>query len=131
MVKPVSFGTLTIPQELLLSEPERMAMPPNPDRAVTAAAETFNSNIAADDRRQKFPDYELNPLEKALKLVNSSMEAWSTGMRFDIDPDTERVVVSIVDSATGTVLRTVPTDAVLRVAKMIMQLQGKSINTQA
>jgi flagellar protein FlaG len=52
-------------------------------------------------------------------------------MRFDIDEDAQRVVVSIVDSATGEVLRTVPTDAVLRVAKMIVQLQGKSIDTRA
>lgn len=131
MVNPVSSGVPAAPEGLLFPEPEHIAMTPNPALAVTAATETFNSNITTADQRQKFPDHELNPLEKALKLVNSSMDAWSTGMRFDIDPDTERVVVSIVDSATGTVLRTVPTEAVLRVAKMIIQLQGKSINTQA
>ena len=59
------------------------------------------------------------------------MQAWSTGMRFDVDDDAQRVVVSIIDSATGEVLRTVPSDAVIRVAKMIVQLQGKGINTQA
>ena len=59
------------------------------------------------------------------------MQAWSTGMRFDVDDDAQRVVVSIIDSATGEVLRTVPSDAVIRVAKMIVQLQGKGIDTQA
>lgn len=73
----------------------------------------------------------MNPLEKALHLVNNNLEAWSTGMRFDLDPDAQRIVVSIIDSASGEVLRTVPSDAVIRVAKMIVQLQGKSIDTQA
>lgn len=73
----------------------------------------------------------MNPLEKALQLVNNNLKAWSTGMRFDLDAEAQRVVVSIIDSETGEVLRTVPSDAVIRVAKMIVQLQGKSINTQA
>jgi flagellar protein FlaG len=58
------------------------------------------------------------------------MKAWATGMRFDMDPEAQRVVVSIIDSETGEVLRTVPTDAVIRVAKMIVQLQGRSVDTR-
>jgi flagellar protein FlaG len=73
----------------------------------------------------------MNSLEKALHLVNNNLKAWSTGMRFDLDADAQRIVVSIVDSDTGEVLRTVPSDAVIRVAKMIVQLQEKSIDTQA
>ncbi|HEU0230966.1 MAG TPA: flagellar protein FlaG [Burkholderiaceae bacterium] len=71
------------------------------------------------------------PLDKAITLANSSLEAWSTGMRFDIDPTLGRVVISITDSRTGKVLRTVPTDAVLRVAKMILQMREKPIDTKA
>ncbi|MER1966546.1 flagellar protein FlaG [Castellaniella sp. GW247-6E4] len=71
------------------------------------------------------------PMEKALDSVNRSLEAWSTGMRFEMDEDAQRLVVSIIDSATGEVLRTVPSDAVLRVAKMIVQLQGAGVDTRA
>lgn len=70
-------------------------------------------------------------LEKAVTLANSSLQAWSTGMRFDIDAASGRVVVSITDSKTGEVLRTIPTDAVLRTAKMIMQMQEKTIHARA
>jgi flagellar protein FlaG len=70
-------------------------------------------------------------IESALELVNNNLKAWSTGMRFDIDEDAQRVVISIVDTSTGEVLRTVPSDAVLRVAKMIVQLQGTVVNTKA
>ncbi len=70
-------------------------------------------------------------LEKALESINNSLKAWSTGMRFEMDEDAQRLVVSIVDSETGDVLRTIPSEAVLRVAKMITQLQGSGVNTQA
>lgn len=70
-------------------------------------------------------------LDKALESVNHSLEAWATGMRFEMDDDAQRLVVSIVDNETGEVLRTVPSDAVLRVAKMIVQLQGSGIDTRA
>ena len=70
-------------------------------------------------------------LEKTIASANDSLEAWSTGMRFDVDSASGRIVVSITDGRTGEVLRTVPTDAVLRAAKMIMQIQEKSIDTHA
>ncbi|MHA3902312.1 flagellar protein FlaG [Castellaniella sp. WN] len=70
-------------------------------------------------------------LEKALESVNDSLKAWSTGMRFEMDEEAQRLVVSIVDSTTGEVLRTIPSEAVLRVAKMIVQLQGSGVDTQA
>src|SRR5690606_15386197 len=72
-----------------------------------------------------------SPLDKALESVNHSLEAWSTGMRFEMDEDAQRLVVSIIDSTTGEVLRTVPSDAVLRVARMIVQLQGSGVDTRA
>ncbi len=70
-------------------------------------------------------------LEKALESINNSLKAWSTGMRFEMDEEAQRLVISIVDSETGDVLRTIPSEAVLRVAKMITQLQGAGVNTQA
>jgi len=71
------------------------------------------------------------PIDKTLEQLNQSMQAWATGMRFDIDDDAQRIVVSIIDSNSGEVLRTVPSEAVLRVAKMIVQLQGKVVDTRA
>src|SRR3546814_20710673 len=70
-----------------------------------------------------------NALEKAVGQANDTLRAWSTGMRFDIDPASKRIVISIIDSKTDKVLRTVPTDAVIRAAKMIVQLQAQSIDT--
>lgn len=69
-------------------------------------------------------------LERMLDQLNQSMQAWATGMRFDMDKDAQRVVVSIVEHDTGKVLRSIPSEAVLRVAKMITQMQGSAIDTR-
>lgn len=87
--------------------------------------------------QQRWPDRQppvpgiINSLEQTLDNINASMQAWSTGMRFDMDEDAQRLVVSIVDNATGEVLRTVPSDAVIKIAKMIVQLQGNAVDIKA
>lgn len=70
-------------------------------------------------------------LDTALEQLNNNLKAWATGVRFDIDPDTQRLVVSLVDNESGDVIRTVPSDAVLQISKMITQFQGNGINTKA
>ncbi|MGE8517313.1 MAG: flagellar protein FlaG [Alcaligenes nematophilus] len=111
----------------------------NPDTAqlpqttrVTAIQES-----STDTALQHWPDRRLpepgmiNTLDDTLAQINSSLQAWSTGIRFDMDDEAQRLVVSIVNNDTGEVLRTVPSDAVIQIAKMIIQLQGNSVNIKA
>ncbi len=130
MVNPLTPLTGSVPIALTGLDLERPAAAPEPALKVTATAEAFSAGHSTDTNQKNTLDPK-NSLEKALELVNSNMKAWSTGMRFDVDPEAQRVVVSIIDNDTGEVLRTVPSEAVIRVAKMIVQLQGQSINTQA
>lgn len=70
-------------------------------------------------------------LDTALEQLNNNLKAWATGVRFDVDPDTQRLIVSLVDNESGEVIRTVPSEAVLQISKMITQFQGNGINTKA
>jgi len=67
----------------------------------------------------------------AVEEINAKLRAWSTNLRFEIDDDLQRLVVSVIDSDSGDVLRTVPSEAVIRFAKMIASLQGKIVDTEA
>jgi len=69
--------------------------------------------------------------EAVFEELNATMEAWDTGMRFEIDEDTQQLVVSVIDTKSGDVLRQIPSEEVLHVAKMIAQFQGKFINVKA
>ena|SRR5690606_1514457 len=70
-------------------------------------------------------------MEEAFEEINSAMEAWATGMRFELDEDTQQMVVSIIDTKSGDVLRQIPSEEVLHVAKMIAQFQGKLVSVKA
>lgn len=70
-------------------------------------------------------------VEEAFEEINSAMEAWATGMRFELDEDTQQMVVSIIDTKTGDVLRQIPSEEVLHVAKIIAQFQGKLVSVKA
>lgn len=111
----------------------------NPDTAqlpqTTRVTAIQESNT--DTPLQQWPDRRLpepgmiNTLDDTLAQINSSLQAWSTGIRFDMDDEAQRLVVSIVNNDTGEVLRTIPSDAVIQIAKMIIQLQGNSVNVKA
>ena len=81
------------------------------------------------DKREPVPGV-VNTLDDTLDQINNSLQAWSTGIRFNMDDEAQRLVVSIVDNSTGEVLRTVPSDAVIQIAKMIVQLQGNAISVK-
>lgn len=114
---------------------ERPVAPAEPAGRVTSAEQSHPGQFRQSGNNtpgmRQYPEPPQSSLEKALASVNDSLRAWSTGMRFEMDEDAQRLVVSIVDSSTGDVLRTIPSDAVLRVAKMIVQLQGTGVDTQA
>ncbi|UYO94986.1 flagellar protein FlaG [Pollutimonas sp. M17] len=131
MVNPIASGVTAMPFGTPSTDFERPVSLPEPAVTVTKSSETLNSGSSTSTQREaeELPEG-MDPLAKALDMVNNNMKAWSTGMRFDVDPEAQRVVVSIIDTETGDVLRTVPTDAVIRVAKMIVQLQGRSVDTK-
>lgn len=133
-----SIGNQLASAGLGLAAPVSDRQPPQSDPAVRVTpaddARSGRFQQQADPRALGLRESIQEPkssLEKALESVNDSLQAWSTGLRFEMDEDAQRLVVSIVDSTTGDVLRTIPSDAVLRVAKMIVQLQGSGVDTEA
>lgn len=104
-------------------------VPPEPAVAVTPAAATANSGGAQDAAAGS--GQPPLPLERALEEINEQMRAWKTELQFEIDPDVHQVVVTVVDSKTGDKIRTIPSEALLRIARMIVQMQGKAVQTTA
>ena len=136
MIQPIGNQLASSGLGLMTPVADRLPAQPSPVTQVTPANDARSGRFDhQDDPRALGLKSSIQPpkssLEKALESVNDSLQAWSTGMRFEMDEDAQRLVVSIVDSTSGDVLRKIPSDAVLRVAKMIVQLQGSGVDTQA
>jgi len=63
-------------------------------------------------------------LDEISELLNFEMKARSTNLNFSVDEPTNRVVVKVINSDTGDVIREVPSEAILRVSKNIEALKG-------
>lgn len=115
---PLALPTVTVAQA-----------PPEPAVAVTAAAASTDSGGTQDAAAGS--GQPALPLERALDEINDQLRAWKTQLQFEIDPHVHQVVVTIVDSETGDTLRTIPSETLLRVARMIVQMQGNAVATTA
>ena len=69
--------------------------------------------------------------QNTLGKLNASMQAWDTGVQFEVDEDSQLLVTKLVDRSTGDVIRQVPSEATLKVARMISEMRGSTINTHA
>ena len=111
---------------------ERPAPAPEPAVQVTASnPASLGGNAAQSGGSQNAETGAGDADRDALERVNESLQAWSTGIRFEMDDEADRLVVSIVDRNSGDVIRQIPSEAVLKVAKMIIQLQGSGVDTRA
>ena len=63
-------------------------------------------------------------LHEAIEILNSSVEKVPTSLEFSIDEASNRFVVQVTDAATGEIIRNVPGDAILRMAKQLESLKG-------
>jgi flagellar protein FlaG len=69
-------------------------------------------------------------LKQAAEAVNQQIQATVPNLRFSVDDDTGKMVVRIVDTATGDVIRQVPSEELLAISRSIDRLQGLLLNGQ-
>lgn len=135
MVSPVSPQALPVIMPNSTSDTETLPHKQNAAVQVQASAESRSQSQEYQRWPHRPPMGVIEPdkssLDTALEQLNENMKAWSTGLRFDVDDDTQKLIVSLVDSESGEVIRTVPSDAALQISKMIAKFQGNSINTKA
>ncbi|WP_374399279.1 flagellar protein FlaG [Niveibacterium sp.] len=83
-----------------------------------SAAQTASPAQAA----QKQPDRE--EVERALQEVKKAVDPMARNLQFSIDEDTGRTIVRIVDTATKEVIRQIPSEEVLAIAKALDRANG-------
>lgn len=72
------------------------------------------------------PEEILTPekLRDVLKFANEALEGAENSLRFRIDESIDRPVVSVVDKDTGDIIRQLPSEELLRIAKSIETMKG-------
>lgn len=70
---------------------------------------------------------ELREIELAVKEINDHLQLVRRSLEFSVDRDTQRVVVKVIDAETGEVVRQIPPDAVLELARFLREKESKGL----
>ena len=70
-------------------------------------------------------------LKDAVKTINDVMKNLASSLEFTVDSDTERTVVKVVDKQTNEIIRQIPSQDALDLAKAVDRLQGLLIKEKA
>jgi flagellar protein FlaG len=76
-------------------------------------------------------EVEKSALETAVKKLNDFVAPAVQAIRFELDQNTERMVVKVIDSASQRVLRQIPNEQVLVMSQTLDKLQGLVVNHTA
>jgi len=113
-----------------------MAPPANPGktqagllgaRAASLPAEMSKrlaAQAATDARQGEAVQLSAEQTRQSLREINKVMDALAISVQFEIDPDYKEVIIKVVDQDTGKVIRQLPSEEVVRVAKALDNLKG-------
>ena len=62
--------------------------------------------------------------KKAVVEINRALEKIPTTLAFQVDDASKRFVVNVADISTGDIIRQIPGDAVLRIARQLESMKG-------
>ncbi len=108
-----------------------------PDAASTPAAAAAPSvarpgqTNAGSGQTQRQPVADLAEVRQALDEVREALAPVAQNLQFSIDEDTGTTVIKIIDSSTDEVIKQIPPEEILAVAKAIDKLQGLLIRQEA
>jgi len=99
-----------------------------PESLVPPAAAPVTPVSSADEAALQPDEREL---QEAIALLNVNVRAWSTHLKFEIDDEAGRVVVKVIDSQSGDVVRQLPSEEAIEMSRSLGRLQDLAFRAQA
>ena len=101
-------------------------------RSASAIAPTASAPARTDESASaRGQPVDAGELASAIEKVQDFTKTLANELKFNIDEDSGQMVVKIVDSATDEVIRQIPSEEMLEIAKALDQIQGLLIKQKA
>ena len=113
----------SVPSNLANSQPAAKSVPTRV--APTIAPERLKAssdNVKAATLNELTANHD--DFKKAVVEINRALEKIPTTLAFQVDESSNRFVVNVADISTGELIRQIPGDAVLRIARQLESLKG-------
>jgi len=108
-----------------------LAVTSSPSPATAVGGGGVSSDTGTPDVGQSQPAPSREAVQAAVDHANAALAEGNRGIEFTIDPDTRAVIVRVIDKQDNTVLRQVPSQEMLAIAKALDQLQGLLLRNRA
>ncbi|WP_019933546.1 flagellar protein FlaG [Oceanimonas smirnovii] len=97
------------------------------------AGSEATQTIQAVQAAEKAQDGELSgdQLEQMAEQMESFIGTFNRGLKFRVDEDSGRNVVTVVDNDSGDIIRQIPTEELLQVISRLAEASGGLIDTKA
>lgn len=96
-----------------------------------ASAASASAAEAAELARVARPEPDRHKLAEAIKSINTVLQVRSPDLEFSFDSDSARTIVKVVDTKTQEVIRQMPSEEALQIAKALERLESLLIRDQA
>lgn len=111
-----------------ISQPGEQAVPvaaaaaPRPVQAAAAVVQQVTAAAAKPDAAQ---------VKKAVENLRQATQSAAQNIEFSVDHDTNQTVIRVVDGSTKEVIRQIPTEEVIQIAKSLDRLSGLLLREKA
>ncbi|KUM04979.1 flagellar protein FlaG [Chromobacterium subtsugae] len=97
-------------------------------QAVAAAGQSQQQQSSADAQKQQTDPKQL---QDSVNQLNTAASLYNSSLQFSVDKDTGATVVKVVDKANNQVIRQIPSEEALRIAKAIGDFKGLLLKDKA
>ncbi|WP_259394785.1 flagellar protein FlaG [Shewanella sp. SR44-3] len=97
-----------------------------PDSGIPSAGDT-ERNVNKVNQASKVDSEEL---QKAVDDISKSMNVMQKGLAFNVDEDSGMQVVKVIDVKTGDLIRQIPNEEALDIAKKLNEVAGLLMKTE-
>ena len=70
-------------------------------------------------------------VREAVKNISASLEAVPSDLQFEVDDDTGDLIVKMINRQTREVIKQIPTETVIEIAKSLNNLAGRLVSARA
>ncbi len=95
--------------------------PGGPENGGQNKVVTPNKDAKGPDAKESVPP---EKIDKAVREINSYMQKVQRNLEFSVDKETKQVVVKVIDAESGEVVRQIPAESVLEMARNLKSDRG-------
>lgn len=102
--------------------------------ATGAAQQAQSGTVNAQENRNfsgSSTQVDRSELDKAVKEIQGFIKDTNTSLDFHVDQDTDKLVVKVIDTSTKEVIKQIPSEDMLALAKALDKLKGLLVSQKA